>query len=658
MTGKSLVLILHFIQFMKFGVQYYPCHWPERQWSEDVAKMKEAGVKFVRMGDLAWSAFEPTPGTFDFSWMERAIALFGEAGIKTILCTCSRTPPPWLYRAKPEMLPVDQHGTPLHADGRYAVALAHPSFVEEAERIDSAMIKYFSGNENIAAWQIDNEIGCHTDCYCDHCLSEFHTYLEGKYKDPKLLNQAWGKHFWAFSIERFEDVPRPFENPHIQLEYRRFLSSLNVAFAASRAKMMRAADPDKPVTTNFQNLYWDHTDYHALSEVLDVNGMNHYPARTPELALDCLRGDKGEVWVLEQQTHLPAIDSPPGWMRLWAWMAIAHGASALIFFRWRQCRYGCEQFGDGLLPHSGQENRLYGEFKKMGRELGVLSEVIEQTRPRANVAITYGYESRWAVKASVYPENVDPVMEAVDLHKALARVVTSIDAVDPRADFSSYRLIIAPRMWLVDEVVAENLRAFVSAGGTLCLTAGSGIVDEFGKCFEEARPGRLSGMAGVWVSDFLATDELDLGIESISEPKLNGLAGGVLVDEIHLDGAEVIASHSRGWRKGSPAITRNRLGKGQVIYLGLRLEEACCEPFVEWLAKQAGVPQAFERTEGVSVYERIGEDYKLLFLLNWSDEAKHMEIGDGWVDILSQSSAGSEILIDANDLRILKSELL
>lgn len=619
--------------------------------------MKAAGVKYVRMGDLTWSAFEPTPGKFDFSWMERAIALFGEAGIKTILCTCSRTPPPWLYRAKPEMLPVDQKGATQHADGRYAVALAHPSFVEEAERIDDAMIKYFSGNENIVAWQIDNEIGCHTDCYCDHCMSEFHSYLEEKYISPKRLNEALGEHFWAFSIERFEDVPRPFENPHIQLEYRRFLSSLNVAFAMSRAKMMRAVDPDKPVTTNFQNLYWDHTDYHALSEVLDVNGMNHYPARTPELALDCLRGDKGEVWVLEQQTHLPSIDSPPGWMRLWAWMAIAHGASALIFFRWRQCRYGCEQFGDGLLPHSGKESRLYGEFKKMGTELGSLSGLIEGTRPCAKVAITYGYESRWAVKASVYPDCVDPVVEAVDLHKGMAKVVTSVDAVDPRADLSSYRLLVAPRMWLVDEAVAENLRTFVSAGGTLCLTAGSGVVDEYGKCFEEPRPGRLAEMAGVWVSDFVATDDLDLGVESESDPMLNGLSGSVLVDEIHLDGAKVVATHARGWRKGSPAITCNTFGKGQVIYLGLRLDETCYEPFVKWLADQAGIDQEFERSEKVSVYERVGDGYKLLFLLNWSDQTRSMEIGDGWVDAVTQVPLGFEVLVSANDLRILKSEL-
>lgn len=639
---------------MKFGVQYYPSHWPERQWADDAAMMKQAGVRYVRMGDLSWSAYEPSPGKLDFSWMKRAIALFGEVGIRTILCTCSRTPPPWLYRAKPDILPVDPQGVTRFSDGRYAVGLAHPSFVEEAMRIDELVIRNFAGNEHVAAWQIDNEIGCHTDCYCDHCMTAFHAYLAEKYQTTRALNEAWGEHFWAFSMDRFEDMPRPWQNPHIKLEYRRFLSSLNVAFAASRAEMMRAVDPEKPVTTNFQNLYWDHTDYHALSKVLDVNGMNHYPARTPELALDCFRGDKGEVWVLEQQTHLPSIDSPPGWTRLWAWMAIAHGASALIFFRWRQCRYGCEQFGDGLLPHSGRKTRFFQEFSKLGGELETLTGLIEPTRPQSQVALTYGYDSRWAVKASVYPESADPVQEAICLHKALAAIVTSVDAVDPRADLSGYRLVVAPRLWLVDNAIADNLRAYVEAGGFLCLTAGSGVVDPFGKCFEEVRPGRLADAAGIWVSDFVESEDLDLSLASNAAPGLDGLKGGLLVDEIHAEEAEVVATHGSGWRKGTPAITLNRFGKGTLVYLGLHLDPDAWGPFCQWLTAGAGIRQEFERVEGVTVQERVCDNYRLLFLLNWEDEVKEMEVGPGWVDVLNSESSAAIIGIDAHDLRILR----
>lgn len=643
---------------MKFGVQYYPSHWPESQWADDVAKMKQTGVKFVRMGDLSWSAYEPSPGKLDFGWMDRAVALLGDAGIKTVMCTCSRTPPPWLYRAKPGMLPVDQQGVTRFSDGRYAVAMSHAEFIEEAQRIDDAVVRHFAGNENIVAWQIDNEIGCHTDCYCDRCLSEFHAYLEKKYKTPDALNEAWGAHFWAFSVDRFEDVPRPVSHPHIQLEYRRFLSSLNKQFALSRAQMMRELDPGKPITTNFQNLYWDHSDYHDMAEAIDVNGMNHYPARTPELALDCFRGGRGEVWILEQQTHLATIDAPPGWGRLWAWMAIAHGASALFFFRWRQCRYGCEQFGDGLLPHSNRESRFFKEFAKLGGELETLSAEIEPTRPRSEIAICYAYDSRWAVKASGYPGQVDPVMEAIDIHKALGKLATSVDALDPKSDLSGYKLVVAPRAWLVSDAMAENLRSFVEAGGCLCLTAGSGIVDEYGKCFEESRPARFSEMAGIWVSDFVCADDLEFTLESESVEALNGLKGRAIVDEIHLEGAELIAAHGSGWRRGTPAVTRHRYGKGQVVYVGLRLEEADWLPLMQWLTLEAGVGRAYERVEGVSVYERVCDAYRLLFLLNWQDRENEMQIGPGWVDTMSGEALDERIAIAATDVRVLRKSSL
>ena len=78
---------------MFYGVQYYPEHWPEERWAVDAEMMQRAGFNAVRMGEFAWGAYEPRTEQLDFSWMERAIDLLGKHGIKTILCTCSRTPP-------------------------------------------------------------------------------------------------------------------------------------------------------------------------------------------------------------------------------------------------------------------------------------------------------------------------------------------------------------------------------------------------------------------------------------------------------------------------------------------------------------------------------------------------------------------------------------
>ena len=66
---------------MYYGVQYYPEHWPEERWAEDARLMQEAGVNGVRIGEFAWSFYEPRPGRVDFSAMDRALDVLHEAGI-------------------------------------------------------------------------------------------------------------------------------------------------------------------------------------------------------------------------------------------------------------------------------------------------------------------------------------------------------------------------------------------------------------------------------------------------------------------------------------------------------------------------------------------------------------------------------------------------
>mgnify|MGYP006305836867 CR=1 FL=1 len=109
---------------MRLGVQYYPEHWSKERWAVDAAMMQRAGVSVVRMGEFAWGAYEPCEGDLDFSWMDEAIELLGRHGIRTIMCTCSRTPPPWVYANYPGILNVQPDGTPHFTDGRYRVGLA------------------------------------------------------------------------------------------------------------------------------------------------------------------------------------------------------------------------------------------------------------------------------------------------------------------------------------------------------------------------------------------------------------------------------------------------------------------------------------------------------------------------------------------------------
>ncbi len=641
---------------MFYGVQYYPEHWPQERWAVDAQMMQEAGINSVRMGEFAWSALEPHEGALDFAWMDEAVALLHAHGIKTLMCTPSRTPPPWVFDRYPGVRNVGADGHLVNYGKRYTIGLSHSEFIQLSQAIDLAVIEHFAGNPAILGWQVDNEVGGGNDCYCERCRRRFHRYLEAKYGTVEALNAAWGAHFWSFHFTTWEEVPLPANNPQLALEYRRFLSELNVEFTRWRSEKIHALDPGKWVTTNFQSFSARHTDYAEVAKVIDLNGMNHYPPRSPEFILDFYRGARGTVLPVEQFTRLLEVDTGPGWMRLWAYMAIAHGACGVNFFRWRCCRWGQEQHRDGILPHDGERARRYEELARMGAEITHAGNRIDRTRSQSEVAILMSYEARWALQAGLSNPAWDPAEDAIAIHNTLRDQNVPTDALDPREDLSAYRLVFAPRLFSIDAQIAENLRAFVEQGGTLCLTAPSGVVDEHNVSFESPRPGPLAEAAGIRVSD-LSPLHAPLPLHSVTIPGLDWTEASVLSDEVHPITAEVLATYAEGWRQGLPAITVSRFGQGRIIYVGTSLRDEGLSALVAYLCAETGVSSLCETPAGLHVYQRVGPNERLWFALNYTEEVLALTPPGTWVDILSGETCTGEIRVAPLDLRILASDI-
>jgi beta-galactosidase len=634
---------------MYFGVAYYPEHWPEERWEVDAQLMRAAGINGVRMGEFAWSKIEPREGEYHFDWLDRAIALLRKYGIQTMLCTCSRTPPPWVFRKNPEIRNTRVDGRQANYGYRYTVCLNNPTFVELSQRIDQAVIQHFAGNPDVIAWHIDNEIGSGNTCYCEICHQKFITYLREKYGSVENLNTCWGMHFWSFAFSDFEEVPLPtgvpFASPSLALEYARFQSKVNVQFAMWRYKLMKQLHPTAWVTTNFQTTNAMHTDLYALGQATDIYGTNFYPLYGPEFALDYCRGNRGELIILEQESGQPHWSAAvkPGWLRMWTYRSIAHGACGINYFQWRTCRWGQEEYWHGVLPHSGRTGRRYREIAQTGEELNRIGSLIEETRPEAQAAIVMSYESRWALQAVSSSDVLSPVfsLEAMNVHEeakayhtALMDMNITTDALDPRLDLSRYRLVIAPRLYCVDTIVAENLLKFVEAGGVLCLTPRSGVVDEYNVIVNQPAPGLLSQAAGVEIDEYGALEAparlrgIPLGLEGLTE-------GITWADEIIPTSAQVLAVYDQGWLKGKPAITLHSHGKGSVVYVGTLLRGTSLQALLAWLCQEAGVKAVLQTPSGVRAYERRSAAHRLVFLLNFGEQEQVVQLDEPWEDIFT-----------------------
>jgi beta-galactosidase len=307
------------------------------------------------------------------------------------------------------------------------------------------------------------------------------------------------------------------------------------------------------------------------------------------------------------------------------------------------------------LPHDGQRARRYEELAQMGAELARVRERIDGTAPQSQAAIVMSYEARWALEAGLGVGAWDPAQDAVAIHEALRDRNVPTDAMDPREPLSAYRLVFAPRLFLIDGATAANLLAFVENGGTLCLTAPSGVVDEHNVSFFGPRPGPLAEAAGIRVSDLSPLHE-PVPLHSVAISGLENGQASVLADEVHVTTAGVLATYAGGWRKGRPAITVNRHGRGRVVYIGASLRGGALTALVDALCAESGVAGLCDTPLGLRVYQRVGPEGRLWFALNYTEERLAFTPPGAWQDLLSGESFAGQVQVGPLDVRVLAEE--
>lgn len=420
-----------------FGVDYYPEHWPRARWETDARLMKEMGVQVVRMAEFSWFKMEPSEGEFHFEWLEEAVALLDSYGIKSILGTPTAAPPAWMIEKNPEIQPIDRQGRRRHFGGRHHDCQSNLVYRAHIRRFVTAFAKRFADNPGVIGWQIDNELGnSHGDlCMCDSCKRQFQKWLCEKYGTIEVLNDAWGTAFWSQGYNSFDQIGTPLittvgENPSAMLDWKCFCSDLIVDFADWQVQIIRENCPNHFITHNFM-CFDNKVDYYDLAGLMDFVSNDIYPAghwqKQPhqpdnELAAchDVIRGYKKKpFWMMEQQSGMAGWEImgralEPGQMAAWAMQSVAHGADAVVFFRWRTCAMGTEQYWHGILGHSGNPGRTYHEAKRLTETFTKYMEDFEGSMPCPEVAIVHSFRQNYAL--DIQPNH--PQLQYVEqLHK-------------------------------------------------------------------------------------------------------------------------------------------------------------------------------------------------------------------------------------------------
>ncbi|MDD3197836.1 MAG: beta-galactosidase [Eubacteriales bacterium] len=666
-----------FFNKMLYGGDYNPNQWPREIWQEDMHLFKQANINSTTINVFSWAKIQPSEDTYDFSELDEIIDMLTKENIDIVLATSTGAMPAWLVSKYPETARTDYEGRRHKFGQRHNACPNSLVYQKYAGRLAAKLAERYGSNPHISCWHINNEYG--GECYCESCESAFRVWLKSKYQTIEAINKAWNTEFWGHTLYDWDEIVLPNALSEgigsdktafagISIDYRRFMSDSMLENFKLERDAIRIYDKQTPITTNLMGTYkW--LDYFKWAREMDIVSWDNYPAYdTPwsyvAMCHDLMRGLKNQSFMLMEQTPSQQNWQPynslkrPGQMRAQSYQTIAHGADTIQFFQLRRSIGACEKFHGAVIAHVGTGNtRVFREVSQLGDELAELGDQIIGAENKSDVGIIFDWDNYWALEYTSGPNaDLKYVDQIHQYYKYFYDRNISVDMIPIDADFSKYKLIAAPVLYMVMQGVRESLEKFVEAGGTLITSFMSGIVDQSDNVHLGGYPGPLRQLTGVWVEeiDALAPEVHN----SIKFSDGQEYMCGLLCDIMHPEGAKTIAEYSSDFYEGTPAATLNSFGKGAVYYVGTQPEQAALARILAIAADQAGCKSVIGEDSNLEITCRFSEVNKYYFIINLSGDKQPLpKACTGMIDILSGSVLSAETEVEPFSSFIVKEKI-
>lgn len=461
------------------------------------------------------------------------------------------------------------------------------------------------------------------------------------------------------------DDPRNTAFAGLSIDYRRFNSDGMLENYKMERDIIRRYNKDVPITTNLMGTYKG-LDYFKWAKEMDIISWDNYPSyNTPwsyvALCHDLMRGLKDEPFMLMEQTPSQQNWQPynslkkPGQMRAQSYQTMAHGADTIQFFQLRRSVGGCEKFHGAVISHSGSEHtRVFHEVTQLGKELETLSPLIPGTRNTADVGIIFDWDNYWALEYTSGP-TVDLKYDH-QIHQYYSYFYNkniAVNMIPCDADFSQYKVIVAPVLYMVKPGMKEALEAFVANGGVLITTYMSGIVNESDNVHLGGYPGPLRKMAGVWVEeiDALAPEQTNEVVFADG----TRVKSRMVCDLMHLEGAECLGEYGNNFYASTPVVTRNKFENGLTYYIGTNMDPDGIAKVLDFAMTDAGVSAVVSEKSTLEITRRTAEDCSYYFLINFQDEAQPVPDSlVGNVDVISGNAVETGDMMQKYDVKIVR----
>ncbi len=639
-----------------YGTAYYSEYMPYERLDQDTALMKAAGLNVVRMGESTWSLWEPEDGQFDYAWMDRVVDAMGKAGIQVILGTPTYSIPAWMAHEHPEILaqrlnPSMYGGPPLQSTYgmRQNMDTDSPAYRFYAERLIRHIVAHYKDNPTVIGWQIDNETSSY-DAGNPDIFIGFQHYLEKKFGTPEALSKAWFLNYWGENLHTWEDLPARdgAQSTGYKLEWTRWSQMRVTDFLRWQADLVReCASPRQFVTTDFGGMMRHDVNENAIASFLDIAADNIYHGTQDHFdgSIQSIQGDFARSLkhtnFLVTETNAQTIgwssesQFPPydGQLREDVYTHLSNGANMVEYWHWASIAANQETYWKGVLSHDLEPNRAYAEVSRTAHELEKIGPHLVGLQIHNQVAILWSRDSANAIDFMPYggpvpewswthqPEGYDSLVQ--QMHRSLYDLNVGTDFVFPDTeDFSAYKLLIVPALYISNDALLQRISDYVKNGGHVLMTFKSGFANENSAVRWVRAPGPLREAAGFSYQEFsnlehplaLKGDPYHVGDEN----KVQYWAEFLMPEHAH-----AVAYYDHPFLGRWPAITENEYGAGRLLYEGTYLSDALQTAVLKSELEKAGLagpdqqlPAHAHVTHGIN---RSGK--RVHYFFNYSSES-------------------------------------
>jgi beta-galactosidase len=592
------------------GTCYQPVDRSPEQIRQDIAVMKAAGFNMVRMGDLSWDSFEPEEGRFTFEWFDDVIAQMHKAGIRVVVDIPGQPAPIWMHKHYPGVNLVNQDGVRLNAATRYWDNVSDPDYRRLLRRLAEKMMQRYARNPAVIALGYNNEIGNGQMSYSQADRGRFVEWLKKKYGSIEALNKAWATQRWSRRINNWDEVDLPYARgpgPNERyLDLRRYWSDDTIGVLKELEAVRKAYAPNLPVASNF----WPTAgtkgfDYlRSWDEVSTYGAQGFYPGDPLGAGFEVMMNKASHptpVWFNEFTAGGGGFYGEPGRSRMWAYFGLLYYSQTFLAWTFNSHLGGEEQSLFGLVDHDDRPSWKVDEFGRIATEFRKLKTMGFPRYRAPEVAIHYSFDTNWLTSPPDGPNTMKEYFKGSYGEQVKAAFAPFFrDNIDTAVidighdSIDKYKLVVLSSAYLMDQATTDAIRRYVANGGTVIMTGYSAKVDATGKWFDTPLPGKLTDVFGLRTNEFYRSwNPLSISFQGKT---LTGSDNYYEVLEPSTANALAVFENTPA---KSPAITINKFGKGQAIYLATATQAPFIEPLVRSLYDELGIERGPATPDGV-----------------------------------------------------------